>query len=356
MIRATFVKVLTVCLIGVGICIWGFSHSSALNLERGKPIHATYESRIDKIRQQLAEKMREEFDLVYSGHRGIVPTDEEADIQFDTHRKATVEEARALYLHVTQEFVKMINEDDQREPFLQIRPFTEKQTFVSISFGSFEELILDNQVSLIQNIFEENGMHISYYTNDPFAHRYMKFYDEPYPEALQRAESFPKQNLAVHQNTPCESALDETIAQFVKEMKKSHHYECWSVGGKANQNLEEISIYFVVLERATQEEARTAVLIATKRLLQLINTDEKLKPYLGESPFPSGRLKLRISFRKNNYCSYSDGSMESVAIQNDKVAYFQELPPGLDIYPLETPLFAEESYQEALDFRHSIRV
>lgn len=141
-----------------------------------------------------------------------------------------------------------------------------------------------------------------------------------------------------------ERAIDRVLFAFAKEMRERCHFECWSIGGKTNNFLEEIGAKFVVLRRTMQEDARKIALSTIDRLLHIINNDEELRPYLIEYPFPSHRLKIRICFRKSNHCSYSDGSMESVTLEGDEMTYFQEAPPHTDPYPSTPPVFAKENY------------
>ena len=129
-------------------------------------------------------------------------------------------------------------------------------------------------------------------------------------------------------------------------MLKKYRLKCWSIGEQLTDHVEGIGAYLVLTQRATQEEARNLELFVSERLIHLVN--ENLKPYLKEVPFSSHQVKLRISFKQKRGFSYSDGSMESVALENNEITYFQELPPGLGSYPLETPVFAKESYLEAM--------
>lgn len=109
------------------------------------------------------------------------------------------------------------------------------------------------------------------------------------------------------------------------------------------------------------EEARKLELLAIEKILNVVNQDQRLRRFLKLYPFRTTQLRIRIEFRKNGksawgYSSYTDGSMDSVEIKDDVISYFRTPPikkgtklEDRGIIPLHPPLFAKESYQEALE-------
>jgi hypothetical protein len=98
------------------------------------------------------------------------------------------------------------------------------------------------------------------------------------------------------------------------------------------------------VKHTSQEHARKLLLAMTERLIESLNFSQELRPYLLEYPFPTNRLKLRISFTKSNHFPYYDGSMDNITLENDKITYFK-IPP--EDRMVRTISFHEESYQEA---------
>ena len=131
-------------------------------------------------------------------------------------------------------------------------------------------------------------------------------------------------------------------------MIEEYGVKCSSIGGKIPDSLEEIGASFYVNHPPTLEEARKLILVITKRLIQVIDLNEELRPFLIEYPFRTNRLKLRICFRKKNDCKFRDGSMESVILENDTISYYRDPTEKSTTRPINAPLFFQESYQEAL--------
>ncbi len=314
-------------------------------------LYNEYIQYVNEIRQSFAQEMIRELKLVPAGHSGRMHEKvEELGMEFNANRRATVEEARALQLFAMEKLAQAINTHEKIQPFLEERPFTFKRISIAISFGGPNGRYSDGSVGRIYNIPDfavmENRNHLFYYVADPFKNDTIHLFKEPYEKAVKLAKASTLQNPYFHQTSPMEEAFDQTLSSFADEMINKYNLECWSIGGKLSDHVEEIGAYFVILRRATQEQARGLELFVTEKLLNVIN--QNLSPYLREHPFSSHQVKLKICFRKRNYFSYSDGSIESVALEGDEITYFQELPPGLGSYPIEVPVFAKESYQEGM--------
>ena len=331
-----------------------FAKSISVKAERRaeRRPYLEYIGYVNEIRQAFAKEMIKELDLVPAGHSGMMHEKvEELGIEFNANRRATVEEARALQLFVMEKFVQAINGHEKIQPFLEERPFTYKRIMITIEFQGPNGSYADGSVDRIYNIPDfaviENRNNLFYYSDDPFTWQSNSFLQEPYEEAVKLAKATPPQNLFFHQNTPMEEAFDQTLSSFSEEMLNKYYLKCRSIGGKMAHSIEDIGASFVLTQRATQEEARALELFVTERLVQVIN--ENLKPYLSEYPFPTHRVKLRISFTDRRHFPYSDGSMERIVLEGDEITYFKE-PPFIKgkSYPLKNPAFAKESYQEAM--------
>ncbi len=338
--------------------IWGFwkfaTHYEPTYEDRkweaDKAARAEYRVYVEEVKRTIAEQLLKELRLVYFGDSGSMQGKvEEIGMQFKTYRRATVDEARALHLFVMNKIVEAINAHEKIQPFLAERPFTYKRVSVAIAFEGPYGRYSDGTVGRTSNVTDlagavENRNRIFYDSVDPFTGDHPDLFDESHEEAVKLALASPIQNLAVHQTTPLEEAVDEVLPIYLYDMKKEHRFECYSMGGKMTDRVEEIGANFTVVQRATQEQARKLMVLATDRLLEAVNTDEKLRPFLAEYPFPASRVKMRISFVKKNYYSYSDGSVESAVLKDSEISYLKlhlkEEPP-LD------PHYFKESYQEA---------
>ena len=279
-----------------------------------------YVGYVDDLRRDFARQMLTDLNLVYSGDMGRMHGKvEEVGMKFTAYRRATIEEARALHLSVMGRLVQAVNAHEKLRPFLDERPFTYKRVEISISFQGPNGPYCDGSVKTVSNVSDlavpENRNKLFYRAMDPFTGHLIRLFEEHHEEAVKRAEAAPPPNLREHQSIPLEGAVDEVLFSFAEEMQTKHDFECFSIGGKMTDCLEDIGGKFFVVQRATQEEARKLLLFTVEKLLHAINSDERLRTNLREFPFPTQRLRLCICFRKRNHASYSDGSMESVAVR-----------------------------------------
>lgn len=149
----------------------------------------------------------------------------------------------------------------------------------------------------------------------------------------------------------CMRYIDEIVKNFYKEMK--------GVGGlnlvfngdssQVRTKIEEIRLTFQACRRATLEEARALHLYMMDRLALLINSHEKIQPFLEESPFSYKRISISISFI-GPLGTPSDGtiarvsSISELAIgpeNRNRIFYRTEEPFTGDSITLHTELYEE---------------
>lgn len=144
---------------------------------------------------------------------------------------------------------------------------------------------------------------------------------------------------ADNERTELEQEIDHRFAAFTQKMQDTCELY-WQMGGDLVYGVNEVGGGAFAYYRATQEEARRLILQSAEELLSTINSNEKLKPYLAKFPFPSDRLRLKITFQPKRYSFERKGSIQSVTLEGDVVKYF------MDYSNVET---SSESYQEALN-------
>ncbi len=113
----------------------------------------------------------------------------------------------------------------------------------------------------------------------------------------------------------------EVTKPFIKEMEKKHNLICTGDGGHLAHDVEMINIFFTARRKASVEEARILEIDLIENLLQRVNSDEKIRPYLRESPFPSHRVGMNVSFVSKEGKSPLDGSVACVCTGKGKIHY-----------------------------------
>jgi hypothetical protein len=115
--------------------------------------------------------------------------------------------------------------------------------------------------------------------------------------------------------------VDEIVSDFVKEMEKKHHLECYGSGGSMPNDVEKIEVLFNACRKATVDDARKIEVDAIQELLKRINTHEKIRPYLREYPFDSNRVGISITFLTKKGDRPLDGSVAFVFLAKNKIFY-----------------------------------
>lgn len=144
-------------------------------------------------------------------------------------------------------------------------------------------------------------------------------------------------------NEDYEIFVNQIISSFANEMEKKYGLICNGHGGKMPHDVEEIEVGFILHKKASIEEARDLEVKATERFLEMINSHEKIRPFLREYPFKANRGEVSISFRTSDGIHYTDGSVAYVTQFKNKISYCadKETSPSLI-------LLKEEPYEEAL--------
>jgi hypothetical protein len=89
---------------------------------------------------------------------------EEISVKFVAYRKATIEEARALEVAMTEKLLKKINENEKIRPYLREYPFKPNRAHVSISFRKHD--YSPNTDGSVAHIFQARNL-IFYSGADP---------------------------------------------------------------------------------------------------------------------------------------------------------------------------------------------
>ena len=131
--------------------------------------------------------------------------------------------------------------------------------------------------------------------------------------------------------------------KFIREVEKEYSLYCSGSGGSFAGSIKKISLTFYCFEEKTIEEARDLEVKCVERLNQLINSSDKIRPFLYEVPFPSQKVQIMISFCDKDFKSFSADKSISLILNCKGNLYYTEVYN--DDRPNETVL--EEPYSEA---------
>lgn len=322
------------------ILLTGFT----LKNKEDKP--AEYLIYVSEIVNSFAKEMKKEFDINCIGDGGSMPYDvEEIEVVFSTNHRASLEEARELEIKTTEKLLHAINNHEKIRPYLREFPFTRERVCVTIGFDDAYGIhYADGTVAYT---FSSKGR-IYYCNSDPIEKGLVDLFDEPFEEAQRIVQENPlNRDLRVHQSKGYESQVDQIFKAFTKELEKKWGLYCMASGGKMADGIDEFAINLITPGRAPIERARKLGVEVTDRLLEIINSDERIRPYLREYPFKADRVKVSITFKKHDRTYFMDGSVAIVQQADNKLYYFTMPPPENNRYKLKPVPLSEEPYERA---------
>lgn len=143
-------------------------------------------------------------------------------------------------------------------------------------------------------------------------------------------------------------AAHKVMDSFTKKMKKEGLYLQGS-GGAMMRDIQYITLGYEIVQKMTVEEARMLFISKAEALLDQINSDENIRPYLHDYPFTSKNIFFKITFCKPNGEFVDPPYPTYVVLFNhkDQIVY--------NIYDHQTERLEtlyEESYQDALKIYH----
>lgn len=313
------------------------------------PLHAAdvnYEIYVNEIVSEIASQAYQEFGLHCIGDGGRMPRDVEAiEVDFIMHRRATVDEARLFEIRLAERLLALINSHEKLRPYLREYPFTHSRVSVNIGFAKENnDHICDGFVT---HMFMVKGK-IFYHGYDPIQGQPTDLYKESYEEARAIVENNHTGNLLVHQPLPYEDHVDKLFRDFAREVKKKYGLNCYREGGKLARGIEELAFHFTTSKRTSLEKARQLEVQITERLLEIVNNDETIRPYLKAYPFTPDRAKVGITIQKKPYDYHTDGSVAKVVPQEGKIVYLAMRPSTETRTPIKPDkVLCEESFEEA---------
>ena len=343
-----------------------FSLSAGNNqYEENEEEYLSCRAALIELETRFVDKMKNEFGLLQHSSSNIwQKTIPNISLCLVAHRRATIDEARALHSVVLEKLIAEINSCEKIRPFLETFPVTYKNIRVGIYFYNGSQSYTDGTISSIGNWLQfgesDERKYLIFVVSDPFfATDTTILLEETREEAIKHNLAANIENPAVHKTTAKEEAIDRFCDNFKDRMYKKHKLECWSIGGKMSGQIEEFGMHFKVIRRATEEQARALILDITNSLVDSINSDASLAPYLIEKPFPIDRIKIFVGFRTKTYGVYWDTTMEDVVLKEGEISYYQntsaEVAKARTIIPNHTPVYAKETYDEAMKIQKEIQ-
>lgn len=142
-----------------------------------------------------------------------------------------------------------------------------------------------------------------------------------------------------------ETHVDRVINTFALEMERNFGAICTGSGGQMPYDVDQLRIMFTIPKDATLEEARQLEVLFTERLVQIVNEDEGIRPYLRVFPIGADRARVSMRFGTPNPSSKSHQSSSEIehVLQAKNMLFYSKEDPSTECY---VDLF-KEPYEEA---------
>ena len=138
----------------------------------------------------------------------------------------------------------------------------------------------------------------------------------------------------------------EVTSLFLDQVHKEYGFICTGSGGSMPHDIEKITVFLTAYRRATIDEARELQVTLTEKFAQIINTHEKIRPFLREYPFPSNRADVSISFENpkiKKRAQLADDEVTFVFQARGRIFYQADNPKSRYLYDD----LKDEPYEEA---------
>jgi hypothetical protein len=137
-------------------------------IERPRPKTSLAEKYVDQVIYEFIQIAKKEFGVTPCGTGAGMPFDvERISVDFNVRKKGTVEDARALIVHMTERFTEVINQHEKLRPYLREYPCTPERAEITLNFsrnrgalqndGSICRITVGNENQIYYRTQKEDG-------------------------------------------------------------------------------------------------------------------------------------------------------------------------------------------------------
>ena len=146
---------------------------------------------INRFNTKFAKELKKEKSLYLFGYGGRMMFDvEEVFMSYQATQCVSLEEARRLFIEISEKYLARINGNEQLRPFLHNYPFTIDNLELSLGFKDVEGKF-QNQVSFI--MYSKRSGNIVYNSYNTETEMLDTIYEEPYEEAVRLVNNLDNQ-------------------------------------------------------------------------------------------------------------------------------------------------------------------
>ena len=110
-------------------------------------------------------------------------------------------------------------------------------------------------------------------------------------------------------------------SEAAHNISRERNLELIGTGGGMIDTVNCLSLSFQLHHEVEQEEAREVVVYATEELLRVVNSDEKIRPYLCHYPFTASDVEIWLWIKRPDKSDVSEGEIRFILSSDNKVIY-----------------------------------
>lgn len=148
--------------------------------------------------------------------------------------------------------------------------------------------------------------------------------------------------LSACQHTASEAGY-QAIGKYSKKANKEWGWELCGVGGQFGDTIQRFNLDYELVKQADVQEARELIVKGVNEFLEYVNTNEKTRPLLIESPFTSKRLKFGLGFIKPDGSFAEEQYISYALVLDGKIHYSRKKPNKMGLESVHSESFEEAS-------------
>jgi hypothetical protein len=140
-----------------------------------------------------------------------------------------------------------------------------------------------------------------------------------------------------------EELADECLKKAATRLKAEKDLYLCGTGGRMMDEIKMLALSFNFYKEVNVEEGRELLIEAVKALVDVVNADERIRPYLNNYPFSANNIQIRIFLQKRDFSAFGPDKLSVISSLQGILEYEIDDP--------ETKLFKtvhKETYEEAL--------
>jgi hypothetical protein len=116
---------------------------------------------------------------------------------------------------------------------------------------------------------------------------------------------------------------DKVVSAYSKDIKSRYNLQLDGSGGAMMEDIKEVSLMYHSYQTLKLEQARIMIVDCAENLLNRINSDLKIRPYLHNYPFTIKNIELTLGFYDHKGGFVKDEYIASVALLDGTIFYAQ---------------------------------